>query len=343
MENLATKTTTSCRAQNLLATKTDTEILAAQYDSPAFIVPGLLPVGLTILAGKPKSGKSLMVVDLSNSMANGSQFLGTYNLPENEVLYLALEDTELRIQNRLKILANDPNGTCKIHCTTQCGRLDHGLLDDLESWLLQKSAVKLVIIDTFNKVRRLKRRGTTPYEKDYNEINILKQFADDHKIAILVVHHLRKSDAKDITDTIAGSTGITAAADAIMILQKERGSNHAILSVTGRDMPDLERGISLNPESLCWEVSTPTDEMTQERAEILEILKNENRPMRLGEIAAAVGKKNNNVHKLLAGLIVAGTVEKTGYGIYQFKKEPADNSENDALCGESGECSQIAA
>ncbi len=331
------------RIHHKLATKTDTQILETAYDSPTFIAPGLLPIGLTILAGKPKSGKSLMVTDLSNSLANGSRFLGAYDLPENEVLYFALEDTELRIQNRLKILANDPNGTGKIHCATQCGRLDHGLLDDLEDWLARNPAVKLVIVDTFNKVRRLKSRGTTPYEKDYNEINILKQFADDHKIAIMVVHHLRKSDAKDITDTIAGSTGITAAADAIMILQKERGSNHAILSVTGRDMPDFEMGIALNPESLCWEIASATEELTREREEILEILKNENRPMRLGEIATAVGKKNNNVHKLLAGLITAGAVGKTGYGIYELKKEPAENNENETICGESGECSSIAA
>lgn len=329
--------------QNKLATKTDTEILVAEYDSPTFIVPGLIPVGLSILAAKPKSGKSLMAIDLGNCLANGSRFLGKFELPEREVLYFALEDTELRIQNRLKKLSDDPSGTGKLHCAIHCGRLDQGFLSDLENWLTQKPATGLVIIDTFNKVRRLKRRGTTPYEKDYNEINELKRFADDHKIALLVIHHLRKSEGRDITDMIAGSTGITAAADGIMILQKERGSNQATFSVAGRDIPDFEVDLVLNQESLYWEISTPTDELTKERAEVLAVLKNENRPMKLGEIAAAVEKKNNNVHKLLAGLIIAGNVGKTGYGIYQFKNEPLDNSENDTVCGESGECLQIVA
>jgi hypothetical protein len=335
--------TEETRIHHKLTTKTDTQILETAYDSPAFIVPGLIPVGLTILAAKPKSGKSLMAIDLGNCLANGSRFLGKFDLPEREVLYFALEDTELRIQTRLKILSNDPNGTGKLHCATQCGRLDQGFLSDLENWLTQKPAAGLVIVDTFNKVRRLKRRGTTPYEKDYNEINELKKFADDHKIALLVVHHLRKSEGKDITDMIAGSTGITAAADAIMILQKERGSNQATFSVTGRDIPDFEIGLALNSEGLCWEISTPTDELTKERAEVLAVLKNENRPMKLCEIAAAVEKKNNNVHKLLAGLITGGDVEKTGYGIYQLKNEPLDNSENDTVCGESGECSALVA
>jgi len=328
---------------NNLATKTDSEILAMEYESPDFVVPGFIPVGLGILAAKPKSGKSLMMMDLANSLANGSKFLGRFDLPENEVLYLALEDTEPRLQTRLIKLSEDPNGTGKLYCATECCRLDQGFFSDLENWLSQKPAVKLIIVDTFNKVRRLKRRGTTPYEKDYNEINELKKFADDRKISIIVVHHLRKSEAKDINDTIAGSTGITAAADAIYILQKDRGSNFANFYVTGRDIPDFEIGLTLNPESLSWEISTASEELTKERAEILDILKKENRAMRLGEIASAVNKKKNNVHKLISGLIVAGAVKKTGYGIYELKTDPAENNENATVCGETSESTEIAA
>ena len=323
--------------QNNLMTKTDSEILSEQYDDPEFIVQNLSPVGLTILAAKPKSGKSLMAIDLGNSLANGSKFLGKFDLPEHEVLYLALEDTEPRLQTRLKKLSEDPNGTGKLYCATECCRLDQGFFSDLENWLSQKPAVKLIIVDTFNKIRRLKRRGTTPYEKDYNEINELKKFADDHKIAIVVVHHLRKSEAKDITDTIAGSTGITAAADAIYILQKERGSNNATFYVTGRDIPDFEIGLTLNPESLSWEISVPTEELTKERAEILAVLQAANAPMKLSEIAAAVNKKKNNVHKLLAGLLVSKKIVKISYGTYEVTKgtDTATNVENEQNSGES--------
>jgi len=329
--------------QNSLATKTDAEILSKHYDSPEFIAPGLLSFGLSILAAKPKSGKSLMAMDLANSIANGSRFLGRFDLSEHGVLYLALEDTEPRLQTRLKKISEDPNGTGKFHFATECCRLDQGFFEHIEKFMAEKQEVKLIIIDTFNKVRRFKRRGTTPYEKDYNEINELKKFADDHKMAIMVIHHLRKSEAKDITDTISGSTGITAAADAIFILQKERGSNLANFYVTGRDISDFEIGLTLNQESLCWEIATPTDEMTKERAEILSVLEKANGPMKLGKIAEIVNKKKNNVHKLIAGLIVAGKVEKPDYGIYQLKKESSDNGQNSGESGESGESTEIAA
>lgn len=328
-----------------LLTKTDSEILAEHYDAPEFIAANLIPIGLTILAGKPKSGKSLLAIDLANSFANGSRFLGKYDLTQQEVLYLALEDTEQRIQARLIKLSEDPEGTGRFHCATDCCRLDQGFFENLENWLAQKPNVKLIIIDTFNKVRRLKRRGTTPYEKDYNEISELKKFADLHEIAIIVIHHLRKSEAKDITDMISGSIGITAAADAILILQKERGSNQATFFATGRDIPDFEIGLTLNPENLSWEIAVPTEELTKERAEVLAVLQEANAPMKLSEIAAAVNKKKNTVHKLLAGLIVSKKIVKLSYGTYEIARATdADaNDENEQNSGESGESASIAA
>lgn len=323
--------------QNNLMTKTDSEILAEPYDDPEFIVQNLVSVGLSILAGKPKSGKSLAAMDLASSIANGSKFFGIFDLVQQEVLYLALEDTEPRIQARLNRLTEDPAGTGRFHCAIDCPRLDQGFFENLENWLAQKPAVKLVIVDTFNRVRRLKRRGTTPYEKDYNEISELKKFADIHKIAIIVIHHLRKSEAKDITDMISGSVGITAAADAILILQKERGSNQATFFATGRDIPDFEIGLTLNPESLSWEIAVPTEELTEERAEILAVLQAANAPMKLGEIAAIVNKKKNNVHKLLAGLVVSKKIVKISYGTYEVAKGTDTDAdvENEQNSGES--------
>jgi len=328
--------------QGSLATLTDSEILAKSYTEPEFIVLNLIPVGLTIVAGKPKSGKSLLALDLALSLANGSTFLGILDVAQQEVLFLALEDTELRLQNRINRLTQDPQGTGRLHFAMECARLDQGFFEHLEKLMADKPNVRLVVIDTFNRVRKLKRRGTTPYEKDYNEINDLKKFADDHKIAIVVIHHLRKSEAKDPTDMISGSTGITAAADAILILQKERGSNEATFFATGRDVADFQIALTLNPQSLCWEISTPTERMTNEREEVFAVVERANGPMKLGEIADAVNKKSNNVHKLLAGLIVSGKLEKCGYGTYQLKKETADDGENESKSGESGESSEIA-
>jgi predicted ATP-dependent serine protease len=276
-------------------------------------------------------------MDLAISIVNGSTFLGSFKMAQQEVLYVALEDTESRIQNRLSRLTEDLDGTGRLYCATECPRLDQGFFENLDGWLSQKPAVKLIIIDTFNRVRRLKRRGTTPYEKDYNEISELKQFADTHSLAIIVIHHLRKSEAKDVTDMISGSIGLAAAADAILILQKEKGSNKANFFATGRDIPDFEIGLTLNQVSLTWEIAIPTQELTNERVEVLAALQGADGPMKLGEIAEIVQKKKNNAHKLLAGLIASGKVNKIGYGTYEAVKETDSVDDNEQGCGESGE------
>jgi hypothetical protein len=263
-------------------------------------------------------------------------------MSQQEVLYLALEDTELRIQTRLHRLTADSVGTGKLFYAIDCPRLDQGFFENIENWRSQKPAVKLIIIDTLNRIRGTKRRGTSPYEKDYNEISMLKKYADLHKIAILVIHHLRKSEAKDVTDMIAGSVGLTAATDAILILQKERGTGNANFFATGRDIPDFEIGLSLNKESLTWEIAVPTEELTNERAAVLDTLQAANGSMKLSEIAGALNKKNNNVHKLIAGLITCGKVKKVGYGIYEAIKSPEPAGDNGLNGGESGESSDIA-
>jgi len=326
-----------------LLTRTDTEILSSSYSGPEFIVPDLIPVGLTILAGKPKTGKSLAAMDLAISIANGSTFLGRFEMAQQEVLYLALEDTERRIQTRLNRLSEDPVGTGRLHCATDCPRLDQEFFENLNGFLSQKTAIRLIIIDTFNKVRSLKRQGTTPYEKDYNEVSRLKKFADMHNIAIILIHHLRKSEAKDVTEMIAGSVGLTAVADAIIVLQRERGSNNANFFATGRDIPDFEIGLILNQTSLTWEIAIPTEEMTAERTEVLEVLQGANGAMKLGDIAELVRKKKNNVHKLLAGLIASGKVTKIGYGSYQAQKGPEPTGDDELNPGEPGESSEKAA
>lgn len=43
-----------------------------------FIVPGILPEGATILAGRPKLGKSWLALDIALAVARGDYCLGDY-------------------------------------------------------------------------------------------------------------------------------------------------------------------------------------------------------------------------------------------------------------------------
>jgi RecA-family ATPase len=302
------------------STLTDLDILSTEYPAPAFIIPGLIPLGLTIFAGKPKTKKSMMAMDMCFAVASGGRFLDA-DVEQHEVLYLALEDSEPRIQSRLRAMIGDSIGTGKLYFETKWNRLDAGCMEDLEKWIQQHPHVKLIIIDTLNRIRGFTRQGLSIAEKDYGEIGKLKNFCDRHSIAVILIHHLRKSESQDVLDMISGSTGLTGAADTLIVLKKDRGEESAQLFVTGRDIEDRNIHLTFNKECLSWEVANIRTNMSPERAEILEIITRAAKPLKLAEIAATAGKKLTTVYKLVSHLVESNYIEKTGYGHYQIVQD----------------------
>ena len=73
---------------------------------------------------------------------------------------------------------------------------------------------------------------------DYAALSPLKHLADTYHLAILVIHHLRKSSGQDILDQVTGSTGLTGAMDEILLLKRERERDEATLFITGRDIQE---------------------------------------------------------------------------------------------------------
>ena len=67
-----------------------------------WIVPGLIPEGCTILAGRPKLGKSFLALDVALAVARGGYCLGDYQCEQGAVLYLALEDNRRRLKARIE-------------------------------------------------------------------------------------------------------------------------------------------------------------------------------------------------------------------------------------------------
>jgi hypothetical protein len=142
-----------------------------------------------------------------------------------------------RLQNRLYRLTDEaPPG---LRFATVCGKLGSGLEEQITQALRDYPETKLVIIDTLQKARdsRSAAGKTGLYSADYDDISALKRISDGQRIAIVLVHHLRKqADGNDPFNQLSGSTGITGAADTSMILLRPRGSDTATLLATGRDI-----------------------------------------------------------------------------------------------------------
>ena len=72
-------------------------------------VPGIIIEGLTIMAGKTKTGKSCLALNIAVAASLGGNVLGEIKVDKLPVLYLALEDTLRRLQNRLNHIEASPS------------------------------------------------------------------------------------------------------------------------------------------------------------------------------------------------------------------------------------------
>ena len=208
------------------------ELLLQPFDSPLFIVEDLIPTGLHLFVGAPKVGKSWWVLDLGLHVSKGEPFWG-YATVACDVLYLCLEDTLVRVQQRLFRLTDEANE--HFHFATSANKLADGLVAQMEAFVERVPSTKLIILDTFQMIRKPTRDN--PYAADYNDLSELKGFADRNRLALLVIHHTRKADDSDVFNTVSGTTGITGSADSTFVLTKPtRHNNAARLCVTGRDI-----------------------------------------------------------------------------------------------------------
>ena len=200
-----------------------------------YLVDGMLSNGLSVLAGNPKVGKSYFTLWLCARIAQGKS---VWDKPTKKcgVLYISLEDTPERIKSRLIQIKEDcPEN---LHLAVNAPKLDEGLIDELKNFLREHPDVGFVAIDTLQKIRSEASTGQgNPYAADYNAVASLKAVADECRIAMLVVHHLRKARSEDPFQMISGSTGITGAVDTSFVLASNLGDRKsAKLYVTGRDV-----------------------------------------------------------------------------------------------------------
>jgi len=220
-----------------------------------YLVDGLLPEGTSLLVAAPKIGKSWYVLDMGLKIASGLPFLNKFTT-KSGVLYLALEDTHRRLQDRMnKLLQNNPTPT-SFYFSTEASSIDNGLIESLEATIKDKPDIKLIIIDTLQKIKSQSKAGNNVYQQDYAEIGAIKSFADKHSISVMFVHHLRKmKDGDDQFNMISGSTALMGAVDtSFVITKKSRNDINATLHITGRDIESGELIMSFNKETCQWEL-----------------------------------------------------------------------------------------
>ena len=209
---------------NLLAGMKNGKYLQIRVSRPQYHLPGIIPEGCTLLVGPPKIGKSWLLLSLALGVASGGRVLGL-SVDQRPVLYLALEDSDRRLQSRCCKLLGTKDDIPDVFAYLT--RIEPGSVLETVALALDQlpdgGPAPLVILDTLGKVMPPAVIGESGYQRDYQVGSALKHLVDDREGAALVIaHHDRKADADDFVDAVSGSHGLAGSADTIVVLARAR-------------------------------------------------------------------------------------------------------------------------
>jgi hypothetical protein len=168
-------------------------------------------------------------------------------------------------------------------------------------------------VDVLERFRPRRSAKGNAYAEDYAAIAALKALSDKHRVAILVVHHTRKSASDDPFATVSGTQALPGAADGTLLLERPRGEARGRLHVTGRDIKEDGEYV-VEFEGCRWSMVGQARAVasTLERQEILEALRAAGAPLSAAEVAQELRKNRVTTARLLTKMVREGVVKKDG-------------------------------
>ena len=222
------------------------EIMLTPGQPVDWIVEGLLPAfgGVSVISGKPKSGKSTLARDLAATITEAGAWFGRQAKQQN-VLYLFHEDKKPAVEELLpKLGLTHPE-------LLRCFFGRRPANEKPQDWLGKIIAYfqpHFVIADTL--IRLLQIPDINNYSQAEEALGPLEQMATDLNVHLLLTHHNRKSTEGDEGDEVGGSSRIFAIAETLLLVHKAKQGSRTLTSIQrqGVDLPqtpfllDLENG-----------------------------------------------------------------------------------------------------
>jgi len=298
-------------------------IYKAEYPEPVFVISELLANGVTLFAGRPKVGKSWLTLQMALATARGVRLLDHFACMPGRVLYCALEEPKRRTNSRLRQLVPSAEPwLSNIQFLYQLSPLLAGGAGQIDLYLAANPCV-MVVIDTLSAIVPASNKRDV-FRNEYNEVATLRKLAEKHRSAFIVVHHLRKMDAERGLDAVAGTTGLTAACDAIWALRRQR-TGEFLLEIAGRENEDKIYGLKFDSSPpFGWKLTGEGAEVTMsaERQEIIDLLRGEG-PLAPAKMAALLRKNAVTTRRLVQKLCQDGHLAKGTDNRYRLSPDLA--------------------
>jgi hypothetical protein len=288
----------------------------ARPDDQKWLVEGLwLASGVGFLAGGPKLGKTHLAVEIAVAVASKGQALGRPACISGPVLFYGAEDQLCDLRLRFEGLATLRG--------LDLDRLAIDLLDvpslrlEREDHLLRLRATVecskplLLVLDPFIRVARIDENSAQDVSTILSELRAIQR---DYAVAVLVVHHTRKSPAAHPNLTLRGSSDFAAWSDSNLLLTRRRDS--LILTIEHRSAPAPEpiscRLVAepvphLVPDLDSHDLQPPHDPL---EADILRLLTTARRPLTTVDLRAQLRRRKSDVAAALSSLRGQGHVQR---------------------------------
>lgn len=301
--------------------RVSTEDLMQKAFAPVqWVIPGYVPEGLVLLAGKQKLGKTWLAIDWGAAVASGGRTMGV-QCEQGDVLYIDMENGDRRIQRRINAMwpfvPSRPD-LSRLEWTSASPEIGPKFFASLDQWRDSVRNPRLVVIDVLQRIKPVGKASRNAYENDYAALTSLQQWATENGIAVVALHHLRKggSSEDDPFEKLSGSNGLSACADTTLVL--DRTSQGCTLYGRGRDVEEIESAVVFDKATFRWNVQGNVTEVRRstERGNILRVLADAGEPMSPSEIANVTGTPSGNVRRLLMSMVKDDEVRKSGRGRY---------------------------
>lgn len=228
-----------------------------------WLIDRILPPGLAMIAGGPKSGKSFLAGNAAIGVAQGGSFLGAFDCTKGGSLYLDLEQTKHRAARRWEMMLAGHSAP-GLATVWRWPIWEEGL-KRLGDYLDRNEQVRFVVIDVLQTFQEGKGSAAgNAYQAEYSDMMKLRDLAhgyEDRGLCLLLIHHTNKA-AMFETDAfrdnplagISGSTAISGACDTVWVLTRKAGKNEGNLSILGKEVAEWDLKLKWHPAAGVWAV-----------------------------------------------------------------------------------------
>lgn len=278
-----------------------------------------LASGVGILGGAPKVGKTFLAAEMAVAVAAGDQVLGRPARMSGPVLFYGAEDDLPDLRERFE-------GLTRLR-GLEIARLPIDLLDipslrlERDQDLLRLRATvehyqpKLLVLDPFIRLARIDENSAADVS---TILSCFRAIQRDYDVAVLVIHHTRKSPAANPNMTLRGSSDFAAWSDSNLFLTRRR--ELLTLSIEHRSAPAPEpitcRLVAepvphLRVDSDAQDTQTPVNLLEKDALGLLEATR---RPITTTDLRAKLQRRKADVVDTLETLRARGTIQRDALG-----------------------------